>query len=204
LLTSRIENILWEKGYNNIAYCDEVGRGCLFGPVLAATVILPKGLKIEGVKDSKKLSPKKREALYEIILEKAIAIGIGIVSAEIIDEINIKNATKLAMKKSILNLRDKEDKLISPDYILIDAEEIDLDIPQQSIVKGDDLIHGISIASIVAKVTRDSLCLKWHQQYPQYGIDRHKGYGTKAHREALIRYGITEMHRRSFLKKLYP
>lgn len=204
MLTSHIENTLWEKGYNNIAYCDEVGRGCLFGPVLAATVILPKGLKIEGVKDSKKLSPKKREALYEIILEKAIAIGIGIVSAEIIDEINIKNATKLAMKKAILNLRDKEDKLIRPDYILIDAEEIDLDIPQQSIVKGDDLIHGISIASIVAKVKRDSLCLEWHQQYPEYGIDRHKGYGTKAHREALIRYGITEMHRRSFLKKLYP
>lgn len=202
MLRLDIENSLWEKGYNNIAYCDEVGRGCLFGPVLAAAVILPKGLKIEGVKDSKKLSPKKREEIYKVIYKEALAIGIGSVSAEVIDKINIKNAARLAMKKAILNLRDKENKLVIPDYILIDAEEINLDIPQEAIIKGDDLVHGIAAASIVAKVKRDGLCMEWHQQYPQYGIDRHKGYGTKNHKEALIKYGITEMHRKSFLKKI--
>lgn len=197
-----IENSLWEIGYKNLAFCDEVGRGCLFGPVLAAAVILPKGLKIEGVKDSKKLSPKKREEMYGIIKEKAVAIGIGMVPSKTIDEINIKNAARLAMKEAVNDLKDHQGNVILPDYILIDAEEIETNIPQSAIIKGDDLVHGIAAASIIAKVTRDRLCVEWHAQFPQYGILQHKGYATKVHKEALINYGATEMHRRSFLKKI--
>ncbi|AKL95496.1 ribonuclease HII [Clostridium aceticum] len=197
-----IENSIWNEGYEKIACCDEVGRGCLFGSVLAAAVIFPKGLRLEGVKDSKKLSPKKREAMYIIISENALAIGIGIVPPEIIDKINIKNATRLAMKEAMLNLKDKKGNVVTPDYMLIDAEEIDINIPQKPIIKGDDLVHGIAAASIVAKVTRDQLCMDWHKKYPAYGIDQHKGYGTKVHREALMKYGATDMHRRSFLKKI--
>ncbi|AOY77333.1 ribonuclease HII [Clostridium formicaceticum] len=197
-----IEESIWQEGYEKIACCDEVGRGCLFGSVLAAAVIFPKGLKLEGVKDSKKLSPKKREAMYSIILENALAVGIGMVSPEMIDKINIKNATRHAMKEAVLNLKDRNGNLLTPDYILIDAEEIDTSIPQKPIVKGDDLVHGIAAASIIAKVTRDRLCKEWHETYPLYGIDQHKGYGTKAHREALIKYGATDMHRKSFLKKI--
>lgn len=197
-----IENTLWEMGYKNLAFCDEVGRGCLFGPVLAASVILPKGLKIEGVRDSKKLSPQKREKIYETIKEKAIAVGIGIVSPKIIDEINIKNAARLAMKEAVNDLKEQNGNKIVPDYLLIDAEEIETSIPQKGIIKGDDLVHGIAAASIVAKVTRDKLCIEWHSKYPQYGILQHKGYATKVHKEALIKYGATEMHRRSFLKKI--
>lgn len=200
--TLDIETTIWDKGYNYIACCDEVGRGCLFGSVLAAAVIMPKGLIIEGVKDSKKLSPKKREQLYEIIKEKSIAVGVGTVSAEIIDKINIKNATRLAMKKAILSIKDKNEKNIIPDYILIDAEEIDLEIPQMAIVKGDDIAHGIAASSIVAKVLRDRLCERWHMEYPDYNIKQNKGYGTKAHREALKEYGVSPMHRRTFLSRI--
>ncbi|MCC5912012.1 MAG: ribonuclease HII [Clostridiaceae bacterium] len=197
-----MESSIWHLGYENVACCDEVGRGCLFGPVLAAAVILPKGLVIEGVNDSKKLSQKKRDQLYDIIRENARAIGIGIVEADEIDKINIKNAARLAMKKAVLNLKDKEGQAVEPEYILVDAEEIDVTIPQKAIIKGDSTVHGIAAASIIAKVTRDRMCLDWHGQYPQYGLDKHKGYATKVHREALIKYGVTDMHRRSFLKKL--
>lgn len=202
MATLDIESTIWNTGHNYIACCDEVGRGCLFGSVLAAAVIMPKGLIIDGVKDSKKLSPKKREQLYEVIKEKSIAIGVGTVSAEIIDKINIKNATRLAMKKAILSIKDKCENSITPDYILIDAEEIDLPIPQMAIVKGDDISHGIAASSIVAKVLRDRLCERWHMEYPNYNIKQNKGYGTKAHREALKQYGISPMHRRSFLTKI--
>lgn len=200
--TLDIENTIWDKGHNYIAFCDEVGRGCLFGSVLAAAVIMPKGLVIEGIKDSKKLSPKKREQLYELIKEKSVAMGVGTVSAQIIDEINIKNATRLAMKKAILSIKDKEENSIKPDYILIDAEKVDISIPQQAIIKGDDLSHGIASASIVAKVIRDRLCQKWHEEHPEYNIKQNKGYGTKEHREALKTYGISAMHRKSFLTKI--
>ena len=200
--TLEIENTIWDMGHKYIACCDEVGRGCLFGSVLAAAVIMPKGLIIDGVKDSKKLSPKKREQLYEIIKEKSIAIGVGTVSAEIIDKINIKNATRLAMKKAILSIKDKDENNISPDYILIDAEEIDLPIPQMGIIKGDDVSHGIAVSSIVAKVLRDRLCQRWDMEYPNYDIKQNKGYGTKAHREALKKYGVSPMHRKSFLTKI--
>ncbi len=200
--TLEIENTIWDMGHKYIACCDEVGRGCLFGAVLAAAVIMPKGLIIDGVKDSKKLSPKKREQLYEIIKEKSIAIGVGTVSAEIIDKINIKNATRLAMKKAVLSIKDKDENNISPDYILIDAEEIDLPIPQMGIIKGDDVSHGIAVSSIVAKVLRDRLCQRWDMEYPNYDIKQNKGYGTKAHREALKKYGVSPMHRKSFLTKI--
>lgn len=200
--TLDIENAIWDEGYNYIAFCDEVGRGCLFGSVLAAAVVMPKGLFIEGVKDSKKLSPKKREQLYEIIKEKCIAMGVGTVSAEIIDKINIKNATKLAMKKAILSIKDKNENKIIPDYILIDAEKVDLSVPQRAIIKGDDFSHGIAASSIVAKVLRDRLCERWHTKYPNYNIKQNKGYGTKAHREALKQYGASPMHRQTFLGKI--
>ncbi|MDI9475946.1 MAG: ribonuclease HII [Natronincolaceae bacterium] len=200
--TLDIENEIWDEGYNCIAFCDEVGRGCLFGSVLAAAVVMPRGLIIEGVKDSKKLSPKKREQLYEIIKEKCIAIGVGTVSAGIIDRINIKNATKLAMKKAILSIKDRNENEIVPDYILIDAEKVDLSIPQRAIIKGDDFSHGIAASSIVAKVLRDRLCERWHMEYPNYNIKQNKGYGTKAHREALKRYGASPMHRQTFLGKI--
>ncbi|NLM04385.1 MAG: ribonuclease HII [Clostridiales bacterium] len=202
MVISDIEKEIWQEGYTTIAYCDEVGRGCLFGPVLAAAIILPKGLIIEGIKDSKKLSPKKRLEAYELIMQQAIAIGIGKVHAHTIDVINIKNATRLAMKNAILNLQDPNGNSIKPDFLLIDAEEVNLDIPQKSIVKGDDLIHGIAAASIVAKVRRDALFTDWHKKYPVYGLDTNKGYGTKAHREAIVKYGISDQHRKSFLKKI--
>lgn len=200
--TLDIENTIWDMGYDHIAFCDEVGRGCLFGSVLAAAVIMPKGLIIDGIKDSKKLSPKKRENLYEIIKEECIAMGVGTVSAEIIDKVNIKNATILAMKKAILSIKDKDKNKITPDYILIDAEKVDLSIPQKAIIKGDDLSHGIAASSIVAKVLRDRLCERWHMDYPNYNVKQNKGYGTKAHRDALRQYGATPMHRVTFLSKI--
>lgn len=200
--TIDIESAIWNSGYENIACCDEVGRGCLFGSVLAAAVIMPKDMIIDGVKDSKKLSHKKREQLYEIIKEKSLAIGVGTVSSEIIDKINIKNATRLAMRKAILSLKDKEGNIVEPDYILIDAEEIDVPTPQSAIIKGDDLCHGIAAASIVAKVLRDRLCQRWEEEHPNYGIGQNKGYGTKVHREALKEHGPSPMHRKSFLSKI--
>ncbi len=200
--TLDMENAIWDMGYDYIAFCDEVGRGCLFGSVLAAAVIMPKGLAIEGIRDSKKLSAKKREKLYEIIKEQCIGMGIGTVSAEIIDKINIKNATILAMQKAVLSIKDKNENKITPDYILIDAEKVNLPIPQKSIIKGDDVSHGIASASIVAKVLRDRLCQRWHMDYPDYDVKQNKGYGTKAHREALKEYGPSPMHRKTFLGKI--
>lgn len=200
--TLDIENAIWDKGYDYIACCDEVGRGCLFGSVLAAAVIMPKGLVIDGIRDSKKLSEKKRETLYEIIKENCLGMGVGTISAQIIDKINIKNATRLAMKKAIMSIKDKDENIIIPHYILVDAEEVDLTIPQRAIIKGDDFSHGIAASSIVAKVIRDRLCQKWHEEYPAYNIKKHKGYGTKEHRDAIKLYGPSPMHRMSFLGKI--
>lgn len=197
-----LENELYEKGYSRIACIDEVGRGCLLGDVVACAIILPKGLKIEGVRDSKKLSGKKRNELYEIILKKSIGVGIGRVSSKKIDEINIKASTRLAMKIAVENIKDKDGNLIRPDYLLIDAENIDLNIPQMGIVKGDDKSHGIACASIVAKVYRDRLCLHWEEEYPGYNIKQHKGYGTKEHREKIQSLGPTPIHRLTFLKNI--
>lgn len=197
-----IENKLYEDGHQYVACIDEVGRGCLFGDVVACAIIMPKGLSIPGVKDSKKLTPKKREALYDIILQESIAYGIGRVDNRKIDEINIKQSTRLAMKYAVESLKDNLGNIFKPDYILIDAEHIDLEIEQRGIEKGDNRCHGIACASIIAKVYRDKLCNQWDEVYPEYGIGKHKGYGTKVHIEAIKKHGVTDLHRNTFLKKI--
>ncbi|OKP81793.1 ribonuclease HII [Paenibacillus helianthi] len=187
----------WEQDYRRIAGVDEVGRGCLFGDVVAAAVILPEGLIIEGVDDSKKLTAKKRENLFEQIMEQALAVSVGHVDSMVIDEINIKQASRLAMKKAVEGLGS------TPDYMLIDAEKVDLPLPQRAIIKGDANSQSIAAASIVAKVTRDRLCEGlWEELYPDYGIKIHKGYATKLHREQILALGPTPMHRRSFLGRI--
>ncbi|MDQ8733379.1 ribonuclease HII [Paenibacillus sp. LHD-38] len=192
------EQSLWQEGYKAIAGVDEVGRGCLFGDVVAAAVILPPGLVIEGVNDSKKLSEKKRDQLYDVILQECVAWSAARVDAETIDRINIKQAARLAMKIAVESLQ------IPSDYLLIDAEKVDVSLPQQSIIKGDATSQSIAAASIVAKVTRDRLCAsEWEQDYPAYGIAIHKGYATKLHRERLIENGPSPLHRRSFLGNLF-
>jgi len=196
------EEKLWNNGINYVACCDEVGRGCLFGPVVAAAVILKPHHYIDGVKDSKKLSEKKREFFYNQIIDSAEAVGIGVVSVETIEQINIKNASRLAMKVAIENLATIDGIRMIPDALLIDAEKVDLPIQQEAVVRGEDHVHGIAAASIIAKVTRDRMCLEWHQRFPQYGLDKHKGYGTKTHRDAILEYGPSPMHRMSFLKKI--
>lgn len=190
------EQALWQQGYTHIAGVDEVGRGCLFGDVVAAAVILPKNCIIEGINDSKKLSEKKRNELYDEIQKKAIGIGVGAVDAETIDQINIKQAARLAMLKAVESLA------IKPDYLLIDAESVNLPLEQQAIIKGDACSQSIAAASIIAKVTRDRQCLQWDLDYPEYSIATHKGYATRKHRESILRYGPSPLHRKSFLGKL--
>ncbi len=165
------------------------------GDVVAAAVILPIEIDIEGVTDSKKISENKREALFERIMREAVAVGIGRVDAATIDQINIKQATRLAMRMAVEQLS------VPAQALLIDAERIDLDLPQESIIKGDQRSLSIAAASIIAKVTRDRLCSEWDQQYPHYGIATHKGYGTAMHRKQFDRYGASPIHRLSFLKK---
>ncbi|GMK43360.1 MULTISPECIES: ribonuclease HII [Paenibacillus] len=192
------EERLWAEGYSAIAGVDEVGRGCLFGDVVAAAVILPPHLVLEGVNDSKKLSEKKRNELYDIIVDKSIAWAAARVDAETIDRINIKQAARLAMKIALESLQTE------PDYLLVDAEKVDLPKPQLAIIKGDATSQSIAAASIIAKVTRDRLCEKeWEQLYPEYGIAIHKGYATKLHRERLLEYGASPLHRKSFLGKIF-
>ena len=191
-----IENMLYDKGYNYICGVDEAGRGPLCGPVVAAAVILKKDDKIEGVNDSKKLSEKKREKLYDEIIKKAIAVGVGVSDVEVIEDINILNATKKAMCEAISNLK------IKPEYVLIDGNQpIDISIPFDTVVKGDLKSESIAAASIIAKVTRDRLLREYDKQYPEYGFAKHKGYGTKAHIEAIKKYGLTPIHRPSFCSK---
>lgn len=190
------EERAWAEGAQAIAGVDEAGRGCLFGDVVAAAVILPRNGLHEDIRDSKQLSGKKREELYEWITAHAVAWSVATVSPAEIDRINIKQAARLAMKKAVEALR------VTPDRLLVDAESVDLPIPQTPIIKGDQLSRSVAAASIVAKVTRDRLCLEWDRMYPEYGIAIHKGYGTKAHREAILRFGPSPMHRRSFLGNL--
>ncbi|RAP76883.1 ribonuclease HII [Paenibacillus montanisoli] len=192
------EKPLWEQGYRSIAGIDEVGRGCLFGDVVAAAVILPEGLVLDGIDDSKKLTEKKREELYELITDQAEAWAVSCVNAAVVDEINIKQAARLAMRQAVELLT------IRPDYLLVDAEKVDIPLPQEAIIKGDARSQSIAAASIVAKVTRDRLCKdEWDRLYPEYGIAIHKGYATKLHREKLLEYGASPMHRQSFLGKLF-
>ena len=188
----KYERELIEKGIKLICGVDEVGRGPLIGPVVAAAVILPIDYKLEGLTDSKKLSEKKREQFYEIIKKDALAVGIGVISEKRIDEINIYEATKEAMYMAINNLS------IKPEHVLIDAMKLDLDMPSTSIIKGDMLSISISAASVIAKVTRDHMLYELDREYPMYDLKNNKGYGTKKHIEAIKKYGITKYHRLSY------
>ena len=199
------ERDLREKGITYIGGVDEVGRGPLAGPVTAACVVLPADFDVLGVDDSKKLSEKKREELYDKIKEKALACGIGMCDNEVIDEINILEATKKAMAEAIdeADRQLKEKGQTGVEHLLIDAVSLnDVEIPQTSIIKGDANSLSIAAASIIAKVTRDRLMAEYHKQYPFYGFDSNKGYGTKAHYEGIDKYGITPIHRKSFLKNI--
>ena len=190
------ERALYAKGYEFICGIDEAGRGPLCGPVVAAAVILKKDDHIEGVNDSKKLTEKKREELFEIIKERAVAWSVGIVDEETIDRINILEATRLAMKKAVEGLKQK------PDFALVDAEKkVPIDVPYSPIIKGDALSESIAAASIIAKVTRDHMIIELDKEYPEYGFAKNKGYGTKEHTEAILKYGLCKAHRRSFCKK---
>ncbi|MCZ8512442.1 ribonuclease HII [Paenibacillus filicis] len=190
------EQELRGQGKQRIAGVDEVGRGCLFGDVVAAAVILPQGLVLEDVNDSKKLSVKKREALYVTIWDEALAVGIGVVDVPTIERINIKQASRLAMKMAVESLG------IEPDFLLVDAEKVDVPREQLAVIHGDALSQSIAAASIIAKVTRDRMCLKWDEEFPEYGIAIHKGYATKMHREAINEFGPSRMHRKTFLSKI--
>ena len=194
----QMEKELYQKGFQTIAGIDEAGRGPLAGPVVVAGVIMPKDSMIEGVNDSKKVSEKKREKLYDIILEEAIDYGVGIVDQKEIDKINILNATKKALHLSVESLK------IKPQLILVDAlTGIDTcNIPYKSIIKGDATCYNISAASIIAKVTRDRIIREWDEVYPQYGFAKHKGYGTAQHIQAIREYGPCPLHRKSFLKNI--
>ena len=186
------ERNLIQKGYEKIGGIDEVGRGPLVGPVVAACVILPKNYQLDGLTDSKKLSEKKREKFYDILRQDAIAIGIGVVSEKKIDEINIYEATKLAMQEAIKNLK------VEPDYLLIDAMKLETSIPSTSIIKGDAKSLSIAAASVIAKVTRDRMLIELDKKYPMYDFKHNKGYPTKKHLEAIKKYGIIVEHRRSY------
>ncbi|MGN0444775.1 MAG: ribonuclease HII [Acutalibacteraceae bacterium] len=191
------ENAALNEGFKTVCGIDEAGRGPLAGPVCAAAVILPNGLEIEGLNDSKKLSEKKREALYDIITEKAVAYSIALVDEKTIDEINILQATFKAMRNAVEGL------IVKPDIALIDGnQKPGLSIEQRTIVKGDAKSMSVAAASILAKVTRDRLMIKLDEEYPEYQFAKHKGYGTKLHYECLEKYGVSPVHRRTFLKKL--
>lgn len=193
-----IEDGFYEQGVSVICGVDEAGRGPLAGPVCAAAVILPKHLELPGLTDSKKLTDKKRRELFPIIQEQAIAYGIGFATEKEIDEINILQATFLAMQRALDQLSEK------PEIALIDGNrEKDFGIPVKTVVKGDSLSLNIAAASVLAKVTRDNLMLEMAEEYPEYGFDIHKGYGTKAHYEALRQHGPCPIHRMTFLKKFY-
>ena len=187
------ENELYEEGITLIAGVDEVGRGPLVGPVVAAAVVLPKGYYNEYIKDSKKLSEKKRCELFDIIMRDAISVSIGIKDNKVIDKENIYQATKLAMYDAINNLK------VKPEYVLIDAMKLeDLSIPSKSIIKGDAKSETIAAASIIAKVTRDNMMYELDNKFPEYGFKNHKGYPTKAHLDAIKKYGILDNYRFTF------
>lgn len=200
---SKIENDLYEKGYTALAGVDEVGRGPLSGPVVAAAVILPKGFDVIGINDSKKVSPKKREELYDIICKKALAVSTSFVDNNVIDEINILNATKKAMSEAIADADQIYNHYSGShiDCVLIDAVSLsDVKIPQLNIVKGDEKSVTIAAASIVAKVTRDRYMAEMDKEYPGYDWASNKGYGTKKHYEGINRLGLSPIHRKTFLK----
>ena len=193
-----LENGIYASGVNILCGVDEAGRGPLAGPVCAAAVILPRGLEIPGLNDSKKLSEKKREALYDVIISSAMAYGIAFADVEEIERLNILHATFLAMNRAIAQLS------VRPELALIDGNRnSDIEVPSRCIVKGDSRCADIAAASILAKVTRDRYMIKMAEQYPQYGFEQHKGYGTKQHYAALREYGATPIHRMCFLRKMH-
>lgn len=187
------EKELWKNGINLIAGMDEVGRGPLIGPVVTACVILPKDFVLEGLTDSKKLSEKKREEFYDYIMEHAISVGIGMMDETVIDEVNIYEATKLAMYQAV------EKSKVKPEHVLIDAMKLDkLEMPSTSIIKGDAKSISIAAASVIAKVTRDRMMIELDKKYPMYGFKSHKGYPTKKHIEAIKEYGLINGYRKTF------
>jgi len=196
--TLQEEKRLWKKGYKRVACLDEAGRGPLSGPVIAAAVIIKPCLKWKfkhlQIKDSKKLTPKRRKELYKILIKHPdLKWGIGRVSEKVIDKINILEATKLAMKRAVEKLSKK------PNFLILDGKmKLDLPISQKSIIKADEKVFSCAVASILAKVTRDRMMERYHQKYPKYGFDRHKGYPTKLHRKMLKKYGPCKIHRKSF------
>ena len=189
----KYENELYSEGIKYIGGVDEVGRGPLIGPVVACCCVLPKGFKLEGLNDSKKLTEKKRDQYYDYLIENTI-YGIGIVDADRIDEINIYQATKEAMYQAIENVR----KQVDLEYVLIDAMPLELDIPTNSIIKGDAKSISIAAASVIAKVTRDRMMIELDKKYPMYGYAKHKGYPTKAHIDAIHKYGLIDGYRKSY------
>jgi len=186
------EEKLYEEGINYIAGVDEVGRGPLNGPVVSACVVLPKGFILEGLTDSKKLTEKKRDAFFDIIMKESLGVGIGMVSPEEIDEINIYEAAKKSMMLAI------DDCKCNIEHVLIDAMKLDLDIPSTSIIKGDAKSITIAAASVIAKVTRDRMMYELDEKYPMYGYKSHKGYPTKKHIEAINKYGLIEGYRKTY------
>lgn len=187
------ERELYNEGIELIAGVDEVGRGPLYGPVVTAAVILPKNYYLEGLTDSKKLTPKKRDKFYDIIMNDAISVSIGMCDNNVIDEINIYEATKVAMYEAINNLS------VKPEHVLIDAMKLEsLDIPSTSIIKGDAKSESIAAASVIAKVTRDRMMEAEDKIHPEYGFAHHKGYPTKAHVDAIRKYGVLDLHRKTF------
>lgn len=188
----KYEKELYDKNIEYIAGVDEVGRGPLVGPVVAACVVLPKNYNLEGLNDSKKLSEKKRDKFYDIIMQDALGVGIGIISPEKIDEVNIYEASKLAMLEAINNVKCKIE------HVLIDAMPLDLEIPSTSIIHGDALSLSIAAASVIAKVTRDKMMYELDTKYPEYGFAKHKGYPTKLHLENIRKYGILDNYRKSY------
>jgi ribonuclease HII len=189
---SRIEGTLRRQGYHHIAGVDEVGRGCLFGPVVAAAVILDPERPIRGLNDSKLLEPKRREVLSRRIRERAISVAVEASDSAQIDRVNIYQASRLAMRDAVLSLS------IAADYLLVDAMRIDLDLPQRALIRGDSRCSSIAAASIVAKVERDRWMKIWDEVYPQYGLASNKGYGAPVHLQALKEFGVTPLHRHSF------
>ena len=193
-----IEEALFREGYELICGTDEAGRGPLAGPVYAAAVILPRGLQIEGLNDSKKVSPKKREKLFDVIVKRSEYYGIGFASNFEIDEINILNATFLAMNRAVKKLG------VVPDMLLVDGNRsTGIEFVNRCVVKGDEKSANIAAASILAKVSRDRYMLQMSEKYPQYGFERHKGYGTRLHYERLRMYGPSDIHRMTFLRKMH-
>ncbi len=189
----QFERELWDEGIEYIGGVDEVGRGPLIGPVVTACVILPKDFVLEGLTDSKKLTEKKREQYYQYIVDHALSVSIGIKSAEVIDKVNIYEATKLAMYEAI------EKSSIMPEHVLIDAMKLEqLEIPSTSIIKGDAKSITIAAASVIAKVTRDRMMIELDKEYPMYGFKSHKGYPTKKHVEAILKYGLIDGYRKTF------